>query len=51
MVANIYKPICKFFVSQQDTFEHFEQKAMDLNMSKEYSKDVGKRQSKRKKTI
>lgn len=48
-VADLYASLSKFFVDQRENFKYFEEMAMELSASKQYSKDLGKRQPKRKK--
>ncbi|CAH0403834.1 unnamed protein product [Chilo suppressalis] len=47
--ADLYESLRKFFVDQRENFKYFEEMAMELSASKQYSKDLGKRQPKRKK--
>lgn len=50
-VADLYESLCKFFVAERENFKYFEETAMELSVSKQYTKDMGKRQPKRKKKI
>lgn len=47
-VADQYESLRQFFVSQRENFKYFEDKAIDLSVCKQYGKDMGKRQPKRK---
>lgn len=42
-VADLYECLCKFFVAERENFKYFEEKAMEISMSKQYTKDMGKR--------
>ncbi|KAK9873227.1 hypothetical protein WA026_021719 [Henosepilachna vigintioctopunctata] len=46
--ADVYESLRKFFVDQRENFKYFEEEAMEFNVSKQYTKDVGKRQPKTK---
>ncbi|XP_054085764.1 uncharacterized protein LOC128921642 [Zeugodacus cucurbitae] len=48
-VADLYESLRKFFVAERDNFKYFEEKAMEINVSKQYTTEIGKRQPKRKK--
>ncbi|KAF2891229.1 hypothetical protein ILUMI_14944 [Ignelater luminosus] len=48
-VIDFNESLCKFFVDERRNFKYFEEKAMELSVSKQYTKDMEKRQSKRKK--
>lgn len=48
-VADLYESLCKFFVAERENFKYFEETAMELSVSKQYTKDMGKRQPIRKK--
>lgn len=48
-VADLYESLRKFFVDQREGFKHFEEMAIELSATKQYTKDLGKRQPKRKK--
>lgn len=48
-VADLYESLCRFFVAERENFKYFEEMAMELSVSKQYTKDLGKRQPKRKK--
>lgn len=48
-VADLYESLCKFFLAERENFKYFEEKAMELSVSKQYTTDIGKRQPKREK--
>ncbi|CAH1103040.1 unnamed protein product [Psylliodes chrysocephalus] len=48
-VSDLYESLRKFFVDQRENFKYFEEMAMELSASKQYSKELGKRQPNRKK--
>lgn len=43
-VTDLYESFRKFFVDQRENFIYFEEKAMELSVPKQYTKDLGKRQ-------
>lgn len=48
-VADLYESLCKFFLAERENFQYFEEKAMELSLSKQNTTYIGKRQPKRKK--
>ncbi|GBP21243.1 hypothetical protein EVAR_84370_1 [Eumeta japonica] len=48
-VTDLYESLRKFFVAERQNFEYFEEKAMELSVSKQYTTEIGKRQPTRKK--
>ncbi|KAF2905479.1 hypothetical protein ILUMI_00699 [Ignelater luminosus] len=41
-VADLYESLCKFFVDTRENFKYCEENAMELSVSKQYTKDMGK---------
>lgn len=48
-VADLYESLRKFFIAERENFKYFEEKAIELSVSKEYTREIKKRQPKRKK--
>lgn len=48
-VADHYESLRKFFIAERENFKYFEEKAIELSLSKEYTREMEKRQPKRKK--
>lgn len=48
-VSDLYESLRKFFVAERENFKYFEEKAMEISVSKQYTTENGKRQPTRKK--